>query len=154
MLDILQDYLYYRGYGYERIDGSVRGEERYLAVEKFATTPETFVFLLSTRAGGVGLNLFQADIVIFFDSGNISGTSCIHGIDFNPQMDLQAAARVHRIGQTKPVTIFRLISRGTVEEIILRYHLWCYPLLTHMVDGQIVNSNWRIVCSDTIAFRC
>ncbi|ROL44491.1 Chromodomain-helicase-DNA-binding protein 1-like [Anabarilius grahami] len=105
MLDILQDYLEYRGYSYERLDGSVRGEERNLAIKNFSTK-DVFIFLLSTKAGGVGMNLTAADTVIFVDS------------DFNPQNDLQAAARVHRIGQTKPVKVIRLLGRDTVEEII------------------------------------
>lgn len=79
----------YSGYSYERLDGSVRGEERFLAVKNFSEDEETFIFLLSTRAGGQGLNLAGADTVIFIDS------------DFNPQNDLQAAARAHRIGQTR-----------------------------------------------------
>lgn len=108
MLDILQDYLTYRGYTYERLDGSVRGDERYLAVKNFNHNEDTFVFLLSTKAGGQGLNLTSADTVIFVDS------------DFNPQNDLQAAARAHRIGQNRPVKIVRLIGSNTVEEIILR----------------------------------
>ncbi|XP_052802609.1 chromodomain-helicase-DNA-binding protein 1-like [Mya arenaria] len=108
MLDILQDYLGYRGYSYERLDGSVRGEERFLAVQSFNKNDDTFIFLLSTRAGGVGINLTSADTVIFVDS------------DFNPQNDLQAAARAHRIGQTRPVKIIRLTGRHTVEEIILK----------------------------------
>ncbi|KAH9518690.1 Chromodomain-helicase-DNA-binding protein 1-like [Bulinus truncatus] len=107
VLDIIQDYLGYRGYNYERLDGSVRGEERFLAVQNFNSNDETFVFLLSTKAGGQGLNLTSADTVIFIDS------------DFNPQNDLQAAARVHRIGQDRPVKIIRLIGRNTVEEIIM-----------------------------------
>ena len=93
MLDIVQDYLGYRGISYERLDGSVRGEERYAAVNTFNLDTDTDVFLLSTRAGGQGLNLVAADTVIFLDS------------DFNPQNDLQAAARSHRIGQTKPVRV-------------------------------------------------
>jgi SNF2 family DNA or RNA helicase len=121
MLDILQDYMHYRSYNYERLDGSVRGEERYLAIDRFHGRQSSaggdeaadggeqpFVFLLSTRAGGVGLNLTGADVVVFYDS------------DFNPQMDLQAAARAHRIGQTKPVLVCRLVSRGTVEELIIK----------------------------------
>lgn len=104
-LDVIQDYLEYRGYSYERLDGSVRGEERNLAVKNFSTN-DIFVFLLSTRAGGVGMNLTAADTVIFMDT------------DFNPQNDLQAAARCHRIGQNRPVKIIRLIARDTVEEIM------------------------------------
>ncbi|KAM4738434.1 chromodomain-helicase-DNA-binding protein 1-like [Anableps anableps] len=104
MLDILQDYMEYRGYSYERMDGSVRGEERNLAVKNFSSK-DIFVFLLSTKAGGVGLNLTAADTAIFVDS------------DFNPQNDLQAAARCHRIGQNRPVKVIRLLARDTVEEI-------------------------------------
>ncbi|XP_034089606.1 chromodomain-helicase-DNA-binding protein 1-like, partial [Gymnodraco acuticeps] len=105
MLDILQDYMEFRGFSYERLDGSVRGEERNLAVKNFSSK-HIFVFLLSTKAGGVGLNLTAADTVIFMDS------------DFNPQNDLQAAARCHRIGQSRPVKVIRLLARDTVEEIM------------------------------------
>ncbi|XP_061744943.1 chromodomain-helicase-DNA-binding protein 1-like isoform X2 [Nerophis ophidion] len=105
MLDILQDYMEYRGFSYERLDGSVRGEERNLAVKNFSSS-DVFVFLLSTKAGGVGINLTAADTVIFMDS------------DFNPQNDLQAAARCHRIGQNRPVKVIRLLARDTVEEIM------------------------------------
>jgi SNF2 family DNA or RNA helicase len=108
MLDILQDFLEYRGYCYERLDGSVRSEERYLAVKNFSEMDEAFVFLLSTRAGGLGLNLTAADTVIYAD------------LDFNPHSDLQAAARAYRIGQSRPVKIIRLVTKNTVEEIIVR----------------------------------
>jgi len=81
----------YTDYPYERLDGSVRAEERYLAISEFNNNADTFVFLLSTRAGGQGLNLTGADTVIFYDS------------DFNPQNDLQAMARAHRIGQRRYV---------------------------------------------------
>ena len=67
----------------------MRGEERFLAVKNFSANEETFIFLLSTRAGGQGLNLAGADTIIFVDS------------DFNPQNELQAAARAHRLGQTR-----------------------------------------------------
>ncbi|CAH8605761.1 unnamed protein product [Schistosoma margrebowiei] len=107
MLDIIQDYMTLKGYSYERLDGSVRGEDRFQAVKSFNEDQETFVFLLSTRAGGQGLNLVSADTVIFVDN------------DFNPQIDVQAAGRAHRIGQTKPVRIIRLVCRHTVEEAIL-----------------------------------
>ncbi|XP_036396796.1 chromodomain-helicase-DNA-binding protein 1-like [Megalops cyprinoides] len=107
VLDILQDFMEYRGYSYERLDGSVRGEERNLVIKNFRSK-DVFIFLLSTRAGGVGLNLTEADTVIFMDS------------DFNPQNDLQAAARAHRIGQTRAVKVIRLLGRDTVEEIVYR----------------------------------
>uniref|UniRef100_G1SX11 Chromodomain-helicase-DNA-binding protein 1-like n=1 Tax=Oryctolagus cuniculus TaxID=9986 RepID=G1SX11_RABIT len=122
MLDILQDYMDYRGYSYERVDGSVRGEERYLAIKNFGQQP-IFTFLLSTRAGGVGMNLTAADTVIFVDS------------DFNPQNDLQAAARAHRIGQNKSVKVIRLIGRDTVEEIVYRKAVSKLQLTNMIIEG-------------------
>jgi SNF2 family DNA or RNA helicase len=99
VLDILQDYLEYRGWSFARLDGSIRAEERTIAVNEFQGDSDVFCFLLSTRAGGQGLNLTEADTVIFFD------------MDFNPQIDLQAQARAHRIGQTRPVTVIRLLMQ-------------------------------------------
>ncbi|KAF3813313.1 hypothetical protein GH733_018464 [Mirounga leonina] len=122
MLDILQDYMDYRGYSYERVDGSVRGEERHLAIKNFGQQP-VFIFLLSTRAGGVGMNLTAADTVIFVDS------------DFNPQNDLQAAARAHRIGQNKSVKVIRLIGRDTVEEIVCRKAASKLQLTNTVIEG-------------------
>ncbi|KAF0877863.1 CHD1L protein, partial [Crocuta crocuta] len=123
MLDILQDYMDYRGgYSYERVDGSVRGEERHLAIKNFGQQP-VFIFLLSTRAGGVGMNLTAADTVIFVDS------------DFNPQNDLQAAARAHRIGQNKSVKVIRLIGQDTVEEIVCRKAASKLQLTHTVIEG-------------------
>ncbi|XP_078265718.1 chromodomain-helicase-DNA-binding protein 1-like isoform X1 [Rhinoraja longicauda] len=122
MLDILQDYMEYRGYSYERMDGSVRGEERFLAIKNF-NQQDIFVFLLSTRAGGVGMNLTTADTVIFVDS------------DFNPQNDLQAAARAHRIGQKRPVKIIRLIGRDTVEQLIYNRAMSKLKLTNTLIEG-------------------
>ncbi|DBA04459.1 TPA: hypothetical protein N0F65_010055 [Lagenidium giganteum] len=110
-LDIVQDYLTFEGFSYERIDGSIRGKERWQAIERFRQSPETFVFLISTRSGGVGLNLQRADTVIFMDS------------DFNPQADLQAVARAYRLGQTKPIHVIKFMCANTVEEIIYRRSL-------------------------------
>lgn len=108
MLDIMQDYLSGRGYTYQRLDGSMSRASRQTAMESFnAENSKDFCFLLSTRAGGLGINLSTADTVIIFDS------------DWNPQNDLQAESRAHRIGQTKVVNIYRLLSKGTVEENIL-----------------------------------
>ena len=119
MLDVLQDYLHMRRWAYERLDGSARAEERWAAVASFqggkggkggsgGAVDEPFVFLLSTRAGGLGLNLTAANTVIFYDS------------DWNPQVDAQATDRVHRLGQLRPVLVLTLVCRGTVEELILR----------------------------------
>ncbi len=88
---VLNTVFLYSGYTYDRLDGSVWGEERYLAIQNFNADAEAFIFLLSTRAGGQGLNLVGADTVLFVDS------------NFNPQNDLQAAARAHRPGRVKPV---------------------------------------------------
>ena len=107
MLDIMQDYLDYRGFSYERLDGSCRSEERFLSIKNFNSVESTFVFLLSTKAGGQGITLTSADTVVFMDC------------DFNPQNDIQAAARSHRIGQTKPVKIIRLVCKDSVEELIV-----------------------------------
>ncbi|KAF7698621.1 putative global transcription activator SNF2L1 [Cucumispora dikerogammari] len=103
ILHILEDYCNFREYSYVRIDGTTSTEDRASAVDQFMTG-ETFIFLISTRAGGLGLNLTAADTVIFYDS------------DWNPQVDLQAMDRAHRIGQTKVVTVYRLVSKGTIEE--------------------------------------
>ena len=107
MLDILQDYLSYRNYACARLDGSVRGEDRSDVVDSFQKREDAFVFLLSTRAGGVGLTLTAADTVVFYDS------------DWNPQMDLQAQQRAHRIGQEREVTVYRLLCERTVEDGIM-----------------------------------
>uniref|UniRef100_M4B6W5 RxLR effector candidate protein n=1 Tax=Hyaloperonospora arabidopsidis (strain Emoy2) TaxID=559515 RepID=M4B6W5_HYAAE len=107
-LDIIQDYLTLESFAYERIDGSVRGKERWQCIERFQKDPETFVFLISTRAGGLGLNLQSADTVIFVDS------------DYNPHTDLQAVARAYRLGQTKPIHVIKFLCANTVEESIYR----------------------------------
>ena len=108
MLDILSRYLNLRNYQYQRLDGTVGAATRRMAIDHF-NAPESldFCFLLSTRAGGLGINLMTADTVILFDS------------DWNPQADLQAMARAHRIGQKRPVSIYRLVSKDTVEEEVL-----------------------------------
>jgi superfamily II DNA or RNA helicase len=105
VLDILEVYLTHRGYKYERLDGSVRGQDRQSAIDRFCKPDsDRFVFLLCTRAGGVGINLTAADTVIIFDS------------DWNPQNDIQAMARCHRIGQSKKVSVYRLVTGRTYEE--------------------------------------
>eukprot|EP00808_Paulinella_micropora_P021784 g56470.t1 len=107
-LDILEDYCLIRGHQYCRLDGGTSTLERETMMERFnAPDSDKFLFLLSTRAGGLGINLYTADIVILFDS------------DWNPQMDLQAQDRAHRIGQKKPVFVYRFVSEGTIEEKII-----------------------------------
>ncbi|GKZ01523.1 hypothetical protein MPSEU_001102900 [Mayamaea pseudoterrestris] len=108
MLDILEDYFKSRHMVFERIDGSVTGHRRQQAIDRFQAPPtegreSPFIMMLSTRSGGVGITLTAADTVIIFDS------------DWNPQADLQAQARCHRIGQTKSVKVYRLLTRKTYE---------------------------------------
>lgn len=108
MLDILENFLTLHGHTYLRLDGATKPEERQLLMQRFNTNPKIFAFILSTRAGGVGINLTGADTVVFYDS------------DWNPAMDAQAQDRCHRIGQTREVHIYRLVSTNTIEENILR----------------------------------
>ena len=108
VLDILESFLNYHGYIYLRLDGSTRVEQRQALMERFNGSNKYFIFILSTRSGGVGINLTGADTVIFYDS------------DWNPTMDAQAQDRCHRIGQTRDVHIYRLVSERTVEENILK----------------------------------
>ncbi|KAH9620261.1 hypothetical protein KSS87_018196 [Heliosperma pusillum] len=108
LLDILEDYLLFRGHQYCRIDGNTGGEDRDASIEAYNRPgSEKFVFLLSTRAGGLGINLATADIVILYDS------------DWNPQVDLQAQDRAHRIGQKKEVQVFRFCTEYTIEEKVI-----------------------------------
>jgi chromodomain-helicase-DNA-binding protein 1 len=108
VLDILSEYMTLRGFRHQRLDGSTPAQQRHQAMERFnAPGSEDFAFLLSTRAGGLGINLATADTVLLFDS------------DWNPQNDLQAMSRAHRIGQKDIVNIYRLVASGSVEEDIL-----------------------------------
>uniref|UniRef100_A0A4W6EX31 Chromatin-remodeling ATPase INO80 n=1 Tax=Lates calcarifer TaxID=8187 RepID=A0A4W6EX31_LATCA len=108
MIDLLEEYMVYRKHTYMRLDGSSKISERRDMVADFQSRTDIFVFLLSTRAGGLGINLTAADTVIFYDS------------DWNPTVDQQAMDRAHRLGQTKQVTVYRLICQGTIEERILQ----------------------------------
>lgn len=108
MLDVLEAFLNYHGHIYLRLDGSTRIEQRQILMDRFNNDKRIFVFILSTRSGGVGVNLTGADTVIFYDS------------DWNPTMDAQAQDRCHRIGQTRDVHIYRLVSEKTIEENILK----------------------------------
>ncbi|XP_057299930.1 lymphocyte-specific helicase-like isoform X2 [Hydractinia symbiolongicarpus] len=107
MLDIFGDYCSLKNYKYSRIDGTMRIEARQESIEKFTDDDEVFLFLLSTRAGGLGLNLMMADTCIIYDS------------DWNPQVDLQAQDRCHRIGQKKAVVIYRLVTANTIDQRII-----------------------------------
>lgn len=108
MLDILEDYCLFRGYQYCRIDGSTAHEDRISAIDEYnKPDSEKFVFLLTTRAGGLGINLTTANIVVLYDS------------DWNPQADLQAMDRAHRIGQTRQVFVYRFVTENAIEEKVL-----------------------------------
>ncbi|KAI3643904.1 hypothetical protein MP228_010068 [Amoeboaphelidium protococcarum] len=125
MLDILSDYLKLRGFAHQRLDGSTGNEARRKAIDHFnADASEDFAFLLSTRAGGLGINLDTADTVVIFDS------------DWNPQNDLQAMARAHRIGQKNTVNIYRLISKDTIEEQIFE-RAKSKMVLEHAIIGKM-----------------
>mmetsp|Transcript_5226 Transcript_5226/g.9331 ORF Transcript_5226/g.9331 Transcript_5226/m.9331 type:complete len:962 (-) Transcript_5226:1639-4524(-) len=108
ILDIMEDYMHMRGFQYCRIDGNTSYEDREERIDSYnKPNSEKFLFLLSTRAGGLGINLQTADIVILYDS------------DWNPQADLQAQDRAHRIGQKHPVQVFRLVTEDTIEEKVV-----------------------------------
>lgn len=104
MMDMIEDYLTYKGYKYVRLDGSTTLERRRDLVSDFQTNDDIFIFLLSTRAGGLGINLVAADTVIFYDS------------DWNPTIDSQAMDRAHRLGQQRQVTVYRMICKNTIEQ--------------------------------------
>lgn len=109
VLDILEDYCVFKGHQYCRIDGSTPHEERIASIDEYNKPgSEKFIFLLTTRAGGLGINLATADTVVLYDS------------DWNPQADLQAMDRAHRIGQTKQVVAFRFVTEKAIEEKVLQ----------------------------------
>lgn len=133
MIDLMEEYLTYRNYKYCRLDGSTKLEDRRDTVADFQNRPDIFVFLLSTRAGGLGINLTAADTVIFYDS------------DWNPTIDSQAMDRAHRLGQTRQVTVYRLITRGTIEERIRKRALQKEEVQRVVITGgaQGVDFNTR-----------
>ncbi|XP_055296600.1 chromatin-remodeling complex ATPase chain Iswi-like [Sitodiplosis mosellana] len=109
MLDIIEDYLVWKGYTFRRLDGDKQIEQRTADISDFnAENSDVFIFIITTRAGGLGINLTTADTVIIYDS------------DWNPQVDFQAIDRVHRIGQKKQVHVFRLITEFTVDQRIVQ----------------------------------
>ncbi|XP_042385172.1 protein CHROMATIN REMODELING 5-like [Zingiber officinale] len=136
MLDILAEYLSLRGFQFQRLDGSTRADLRHQAMDHFnAPGSEDFCFLLSTRAGGLGINLATADTVIIFDS------------DWNPQNDLQAMSRAHRIGQQEVVNIYRFVTSRSVEEDILE-RAKKKMVLDHLVI-QKLNAEGRLEKKET-----
>ncbi|GLT50732.1 hypothetical protein SLA2020_241980 [Shorea laevis] len=136
MLDILAEYMSLRGFQFQRLDGSTKAELRQQAMDHFnAPGSDDFCFLLSTRAGGLGINLATADTVIIFDS------------DWNPQNDLQAMSRAHRIGQQEVVNIYRFVTSKSVEEDILE-RAKKKMVLDHLVI-QKLNAEGRLEKKET-----
>lgn len=123
MLDILENFMNIHGHSYLRLDGSTKVEQRQRVVDLFNLDPKIFCFISSTRSGGLGINLTGADIVIFYDT------------DWNPAMDKQAQDRCHRIGQTRNVHIYRLISSYTIEENILKKSMQKSQLDNLIMEG-------------------
>ena len=128
----MSDYLSLRGYIYQRLDGNVPSDQRRRSIEHFnAPDSPDFAFILSTRAGGLGINLETADTVVIFDS------------DWNPQADLQAMARAHRIGQQSHVNVYRFVTKDTVEEDVLE-RARKKMILEHAIISQVDTSGLNI----------
>ncbi|KAL7584431.1 hypothetical protein Lser_V15G41839 [Lactuca serriola] len=123
MLDILESFLIGDSYTYRRMDGLTPVKQRMTLMDEFNNSPDIFIFILTTKVGGLGTNLTGANRVIIFDP------------DWNPSTDMQARERAWRIGQTKDVTIYRLITRGTIEEKV--YHRQIYK---HFLTNKILKN--------------
>uniref|UniRef100_A0A182PM08 Helicase n=1 Tax=Anopheles epiroticus TaxID=199890 RepID=A0A182PM08_9DIPT len=124
VLNILMDYLDWRKYTYCKLDGSTVIDMRQKQMDEFNRPgSDKFIFMLSTRAGGLGINLPAADSVIFYD------------MDFNPQMDFQAEDRAHRIGQTRKVHVFRLLVKGSIDDL-----LYSYSERKRLLDKSVINT--------------
>ncbi|OIR58847.1 MAG: ATP-dependent DNA helicase Snf21 [Amphiamblys sp. WSBS2006] len=124
MMTVMEDFLLLEGHNYLRLDGSTKQEHRQELLEKFNSPDNQWpIFLLSTRAGGLGLNLQTADTVFIFDS------------DWNPHQDLQAQDRAHRIGQQNEVRIYRLVTKNTIEEYILQVANYKLD-----IDGKVIQA--------------
>ena len=131
LLNILERYFLFKGIKCLRLDGATKAEERGRQIELFSDNNNDYmIFILSTRAGGLGLNLQAADTVIIFDS------------DWNPQMDIQAQDRAHRIGQKHEVKVFRLISKKTIEEGILEKAAFKKNMDEKVIRAGLYNSKY------------
>jgi len=137
LLDILEAYISSKGYTHCRLDGSTRTDVRQQMVKEFNTNQSIFIFLLSTKAGGLGLNITGANTVIIFDP------------NWNPSHDLQAQDRAYRLGQTQDVRVYRLVSAGCIEEIIYLRQLYKQQLAAASVDGCTAKRYFRAVQGDT-----
>lgn len=130
MMNIIEDYLQFKKYKYYRLDGGSGINERRDMVDGFQSREDVFVFLLSTRAGGLGVTLTAADDVIFYDN------------DWNPTMDAQAEDRAHRIGRLKDVYIHKLVTKNTIEERILRRAQQKQKVQTTVYSGEVFKANF------------
>lgn len=128
-MDILEEYLVYKKFTYFRLDGGSAIDDRRDMVNEYQRNPNIFVFLLSTRAGGLGVTLTAADSVIFYDN------------DWNPTMDAQAADRAHRIGRTKDINIYKLITKNTIEERIVQRAEQKKNVQQTVYSGEVFKAN-------------
>ena len=124
LLDILEPFAQSLAYNYLRLDGKTRTESRQDLVERFNSDPDVFLFLISTKAGGVGLNITGANVVIVFDPS------------WNPSNDLQAQDRAYRIGQRRDVRVYRLITAGSIEENVYLRQVYKQQMSKNAVDGE------------------
>ncbi|XP_026818063.1 lymphoid-specific helicase-like [Rhopalosiphum maidis] len=136
LLDLIEEFLIFRSYEYTRLDGTMKIKDRVEAINTFTDDPNCLLMLISTRAGGLGLNLTAADTVIIFDS------------DWNPQCDLQAQDRCHRIGQVKPVVVYRFCTKSTVDEKILAHTVAKRKLEKIVIGNGTFNRNTKIDLSN------
>mmetsp|Transcript_72436 Transcript_72436/g.206187 ORF Transcript_72436/g.206187 Transcript_72436/m.206187 type:complete len:969 (+) Transcript_72436:1339-4245(+) len=141
MIDVLEDYLWMRQYKYCRIDGKTNYEVREDSIASYnAPNSDKFVFLLSTRAGGLGINLQTADTVVLYDS------------DWNPQADLQAQDRAHRIGQKRPVHVYRLVTEFSIEEkVVERAHQKLKLDAMVVQQGRLQDKEKKLTKDDMLA---
>jgi len=137
LLDILEAYISSKGYRFCRLDGSTRTEIRQQLVNDFNNDIGIFIFLLSTKAGGLGLNITGANNVIIFDP------------NWNPSHDLQAQDRAYRLGQKQDVKVYRLVSAGCIEEIIYLRQLYKQQLSAASIDGCNAKRYFRAVQGDS-----
>ena len=129
MLDILEDFMIKKRYTFFRLDGSLNIADRRDMVNQFQTNDKIFAFLLSTRAGGLGITLTAANTVIFYDN------------DWNPTMDAQATDRAHRIGQNRDVYVYRMMTKGTIEQRIVKRAQQKQTVQSTVYDGATAKTD-------------
>lgn len=128
MMKLLKEYCSSQKVQFEMLDGSVNYEARQNRIDRFNTNPDVLVFIISTKAGGIGINLTSATNIIIYDS------------DWNPQNDIQAIARAHRIGQHKNVSVYRLITTKTYEDILYKTAVKKLGIGLAILDNEYFNN--------------